>query len=346
MHASLGGSGIDTRHTAIAVLGSDSAWEPTFYDRSENLLLSPGTSARNELYVRTATPMFVEAARQALEAADDIAAEDVTHVITVSCTGFHAPGPDFAIVTELGLRPRVERYHFGFMGCYAAIPALRAAAQFCRADAQAVVLVVSAELCTLHLRSSSDPDTIVASSLFADGAAGVLVTGRPPAPGIPGAELDSFATAIAPDSTSHMAWTIGDNGFEMILSTAVPKVIEANIDDALGALCAADEELTYARDCDGLADTVTHWAVHPGGRDILDRVQHRVGLADSQLEAAREVLRTCGNMSSATVLFVIRRILLDPASRTGERLVAMAFGPGLTMEGGVMTVLGGEGGRA
>ena len=111
----------------------------------------------------------------------------------------------------------------------------------------------------------------------------------------------------------------------------------------LGALCAADEELTYARDCDDLAGTVAHWAVHPGGRDILDRVQHKVGLADAQLDAARDVLRTCGNMSSATVLFVIRRILLDGASKTGERLIAMAFGPGLTMEGGVMTVLGGAG---
>ncbi|WP_460794838.1 type III polyketide synthase [Microbacterium sp. GXF0217] len=344
VNTSFGGSGIETRYTAIAELGqedTEDTQDATFYDRSSNLLRSPGTALRNDLYIRAATPMFVDAARQALDAADDIAPEDVTHVITVSCTGFHAPGPDFAIVTELGLRPGVERYHFGFMGCYAAIPALRAAAQFCRADAEAVVLVVSAELCTLHLRSSSDPDTIIASSLFADGAAGALVTGRPPAPGIPGAELDSFATAIAPDSVEHMAWTIGDHGFEMILSTAVPKVIEANIDDALGALCAADEELTYARDCDDLAGTVAHWAVHPGGRDILDRVQHQVGLADAQLDAAREVLRTCGNMSSATVLFVIRRILLDDATRTGERLIAMAFGPGLTMEGGVMTVLGG-----
>jgi alkylresorcinol/alkylpyrone synthase len=314
-----------------------------FYDRVENLLLAPGTAARNDLYVAASTPMFVDAARQALGASDDIAPEDVTHVITVSCTGFHAPGPDFAIVTELGLRPGVERYHFGFMGCYASIPALRAAAQFCRADADAVVLVVSAELCTLHLRSSTDPDTIVASSLFADGAAAALVTGRPPAAGIPGAELDSFATAIAPDSVEHMAWTIGDHGFEMILSTAVPKVIEANIDDALEALCEADEELAYARSCQDLAGTVRHWAVHPGGRDILDRVEHQVGLDSERLNAAREVLRTCGNMSSATVLFVIRRILLDPSARSGERLIAMAFGPGLTMEGGVMTVLGGHG---
>jgi len=342
VNASFGGSGIETRHTVIEELGTEYSGEAMFYDRAENLLLSPGTAARNEVYVREAIPLFVEAARRALAGSDDIAPEDVTHLITVSCTGFHAPGPDFEIVTQLGLRPGVERYHFGFMGCYASIPALRAAAQFCRANEDAVVLVVSAELCTLHLRSSDDPDTIIASSLFADGAAGALVTARPPAPGIPAAELDSFATAIAPNSVEHMAWTIGDHGFEMILSTAVPRVIEANIDDALEALCAADEELVYARSCDDLAGTVTHWAVHPGGRDILDRVQHRVGLTDAQLGSARDVLRTCGNMSSATVLFVIRDILLDPASRTGERLIAMAFGPGLTMEGGVMTVLGSE----
>jgi alkylresorcinol/alkylpyrone synthase len=342
VNASFGGSGIETRHTVIEELGADYTGEAMFYDRAENLLLSPGTAARNEVYVREAIPLFVEAARRALAGSGDIAPEDVTHLITVSCTGFHAPGPDFEIVTQLGLRTGVERYHFGFMGCYASIPALRAAAQFCRADEDAVVLIVSAELCTLHLRSSDDPDTIIASSLFADGAAGALVTGRPPAPGVPAAELDSFATAIAPNSVEHMAWTIGDHGFEMILSTAVPRVIEANIDDALEALCAPDEELVHARSCDDLAGTVTHWAVHPGGRDILDRVQHRVGLTDAQLRSAREVLRTCGNMSSATILFVIRDILLDSATRTGERLVAMAFGPGLTMEGGVMTVLGSE----
>lgn len=341
VNASFGGSGIDTRYTVIGELDETARPETTmFYDRDAGLLASPGTADRNALYVREALPMFVAAARRALAASPDIAPEDVTHVVTVSCTGFHAPGPDFAIVRELGLAPGVERYHLGFMGCYASIPALRAAARFCAADPQAVVLVVSAELCTLHLRSSNDPDTIIASSLFADGAAAAIVTARAPDPSLPGAELDSFATAVAPDSERHMGWTIGDNGFEMILSTGVSKVIEANIDDALAALCSADPELSHARSCDDLPGTVAHWAIHPGGRDILDRVQHRVGLADGQLEPAREVLRTHGNMSSATVLFVLRRILSGDSVRVGERLVAMAFGPGLTMEGGVMTVLG------
>ncbi|MGM1016637.1 MAG: type III polyketide synthase [Actinomycetota bacterium] len=343
VNASFGASGIDMRYTAITELGTkEHVEDPMFYDREANLLLSPGTAARNELYVRAATGLFIEAARRALAASPDISTADITHLITVSCTGFHAPGPDFEIVQALGLRDGVERYHFGFMGCYASIPALRAARQFSLADPDAVVLVVSAELCTLHLRSSNDPDTIVASSLFADGAAAAIVSSRPPADGSVALALDSFGTAIAPDSIEHMAWTIGDHGFEMILSTAVPKVIEANVDDALASLCGPDDALSSAQGDGGIVEAVTHWAIHPGGRDILDRVQHQVGLTDAQLAPAREVLRTYGNMSSATILFVLNRILRESDPRDGERLIAMAFGPGLTMEGGVMSVLGGR----
>src|SRR5690606_29197615 len=124
-----------------------------FYDRASGALLSPGTQSRNEIYAREATTLFVEAARRAVAADPEVTAADVTHVITVSCTGFHAPGPDYAIVRGLGLDQSVQRFHLGFMGCYASMPALRAAAQFCAADPDAVVLVVSVELCTLHLRS-------------------------------------------------------------------------------------------------------------------------------------------------------------------------------------------------
>ena len=138
----------------------------------------PGTKVRNELYIVEATKLFVEAGRRALENCPGVTAADVTHVVTVSCTGFFAPGPDYMLVRELGLSPSTQRYHLGFMGCYAAMPALRTAKQFVEADPDAVVLVVSAELCSLHLRTSNDPDTIVASSLFADGAAAGIVSAR------------------------------------------------------------------------------------------------------------------------------------------------------------------------
>ncbi|WDH77773.1 type III polyketide synthase [Microbacterium esteraromaticum] len=343
--ASFDGSGIETRHTVLTELDlTADAPDPQFYDRESGALLVPGTKARNETYAREADRLFVAAAQGAIAADPDITASDVTHVVTVSCTGFHAPGPDYAIVRGLGLSDAVQRYHLGFMGCYAAMPALRAATQFCLADPTAVVLVVSVELCTLHLRSSDDPDTIIASSLFSDGAAAALVTARSFETDVPAFSLDGFHTAIVPDGKDDMAWTIGDSGFEMVLSTAVPQLIGENIDEALRPLWAAEDALVEAFDDGRIGAAVQHWAIHPGGRSILDRVQGRLQLSDGQLHPAREVLRTCGNMSSATVLFVLQRILDDPDALAGQRVAAMAFGPGLTAESAMLTVIGGTGG--
>lgn len=336
--ASFNGSGIDTRHTVIEELSPAARIdEPLFYDRETGLLGSPGTKARNDIYVREASRLFVEVARRALDADPDIVAADVTHVITASCTGFHAPGPDYEIVRGLGLSDSVQRYHLGFMGCYASMPALRAASQFCAADPDAVVLVVSVELCTVHLRSSDDPDLIVANSLFADGAAAGIVTARDLVTPTPAVRLDGFHTAIAAEGEKDMAWTIGDHGFEMILSTAVPQIIGETIIGAIRPLYAREGELAAAFDDGRVGERVEHWAIHPGGRSILDRVQERLHLSDAQMRPARETLREYGNMSSATILFVIKRIL-DEGAADGSRVAAMAFGPGLTAESALMTV--------
>ncbi len=332
-------SGIDTRHTVIDELSLDSdVADPVFFDRRSGALLAPGTKVRNEVYTREAARLFVDVARHALDADPDLEAADVTHVITVSCTGFHAPGPEYEIVRALGLSDSVQRYHLGFMGCYASMPALRAASQFCLADENAVVLVVSVELCTLHLRSSEDPDTIVASSLFADGAAAGIVTARDLPSAVTGLRLDRFHTAIAPEGEKAMAWTIGDTGFEMILATTVPQIIGETIIGALRPLYAPEDDLVAAFDDDAVGREVEHWAIHPGGRSILDRVQEKLHLSDAQLHPAREVLRENGNMSSATVLFVLKRILEEEGAQAGDRVSAMAFGPGLTAESALMTV--------
>lgn len=333
-------SGIDTRHTVIDELSLVSeVTDPVFFDRRSGMLLAPGTKARNDLYTREAAQLFVEAARRALDADPDLEPADVTHVITVSCTGFHAPGPEYEIVRALGLSDAVQRFHLGFMGCYASMPALRAASQFCLADENAVVLVVSVELCTLHLRSSENPDTIVASSLFADGAAAGIVTARELPTPLPALRLDRFHTAIAPEGEKDMAWTIGDTGFEMILSTAVPQIIGETIIGALQPLYGAEEDLGEAFEAGNGGEAVQHWAIHPGGRSILDKVQERLHLSDAQLHPAREVLRENGNMSSATVLFVLKRILEEEGASAGDRVSAMAFGPGLTAESALMTVV-------
>ncbi|MGG7464126.1 type III polyketide synthase [Plantibacter sp. YIM 135347] len=331
--AAFDASAITTRHTVIDELSfSNPTEDPVFYDAANGLILQPPTGVRNDAYAKHSPELFLGAARRALEGADGIDASDVTHVITASCTGFFAPGPDYVLVRELGLSPSTQRYHLGFMGCYAAFPALRAAATFCIADPDAVVLVVCVELCSLHLRSSNDPDTIVASSVFADGAAAAVVTARPAPAGSTVLDLDAFETVVVPDGEADMAWTIGDHGFEMVLSSYVPQIIEHNIEQALAPLLARSP---------GLADApyraIERWAIHPGGRSILDKVQHTLDLDDAQLEPSRAVLAEYGNMSSATVLFVLERILKGPAPELPERVCSMAFGPGLTVETALLT---------
>ena len=333
--ASFNSSGIERRYSAVSEMDfSASVDSPQFFDRDTGRILNPSTGARNEVYVRAATELFVEAATAAVDACEGLERSDVTHVITVSCTGFFSPGPDYRIVREVGLDPAVKRFHLGFMGCYAAFPALRQATTICEADPNAVVLVVSAELCSIHVRVSDDPDTILGSSLFGDGAAAALITGRGPGPGR-ALQLDHFETVLTPVGEEAMAWNIGDNGFEMVLGTYVPKIIDAHIVDALAPLLAHDGTLAE-RDY----NEIEHWAIHPGGRSILDRVEKRLRLRSDQLTPSRSVLRDYGNMSSATVLFVLKEIMDDPNASAGERTCGMAFGPGLTVESALFTTLG------
>lgn len=334
---------IDTRYTAVAELTSErQAENPQFFDAGTGLLLSPSTKVRNDIFATEATKLFVEAAGKALDACPEFSLLDITHLVTVSCTGFFNPGPDYKIVRALGLNPAVQRYHLGFMGCYAAFPALRAAKSFCDADPDAVVLVVCAELCSLHVRTSNDPDTIMGSALFADGAAAAIVTARehPDRPAL--LQLDHFETVLTPVGEDSMAWNIGDEGFEMVLGNYVPHIIDDHIIGALEPLLSREPQLPGLPYRD-----IRHWAIHPGGRSILDKVQSRLDLSDEQLVPARETLRNYGNMSSATVLFVLRHILdLPPADGPdagAERICSMAFGPGLTVETALFTKLASPG---
>ena len=323
-------SGIDTRHSVVPDFAADGAG--LFYDPVSGQMLTPSTGERNAYYVEQVTPLFLAAARAALDATD-LGPADITHVITVSCTGFFAPGPEYALVRGLGLSPQTQRFHVGFMGCYAAFPALRMARAFCEANPDAAVLVVCAELCTIHMHSSNAPDTLIANSVFADGAAAVIVSARPPAAGTPALRMDASLTMLTPEGVGEkdMAWTVGDQGYDMILSTYVPEIIEANIAPILEDLLARDLALAGAPSAQ-----VDRWAIHPGGRAILDKVQGALGLSDAQLAPSRDVLRRAGNMSSATVLFILQDVLA--AGLDGERVGALAFGPGLTVESGLFTV--------
>ncbi len=321
-------SGIETRYSAVADFAPDTAETSGLFLDEAGTYTSPSTKVRNDLYAEAARPLFREAAERVLSEHPNFTAGDVTHVVTVSCTGFFAPGPDYFLVRDLCLRPTVQRFHLGFMGCYAAFPALRMAKAFCEADPNAVVLIVCLELCTLHLQLSGDPDRLLSSSLFADGAGAALVSAREPEAAA--YELSGLATALTPVGVGEadMAWTVGDEGFDIVLSSYVPDILGANIHSALAPLFA-QYELT--------PDDIDHWGIHPGGRAILDKVEASLALPEDALAPSRRVLRDYGNMSSATILFVLRE-MLEEAS-TGERVCAVAFGPGLTVESGLLTRL-------
>ena len=273
----------------------------------------PGTTERMRVYAAAAPTLAIEAIDALRE---QVALDGITHLVVASCTGFVAPGIDQIVAARLGLAPSVERLLVGFMGCYAAITALRSARHIVRSEPAARVLVVAVELSTLHLQDTPELEPLLAMLQFGDGAAAALVSGEPGgfALGQP------FATTL-PDSHELIRWGITDSGFAMHLSGEVP-----------GRIAAALAEPAFAAAATGGHDVaaIDGWAVHAGGRSILDAVQGALHLDPHRLDASRAVLADYGNMSSATLMFVLSRLLAGPRI---DRGVALAFGPGLAAEG-------------
>ncbi len=322
-------SGIRKRHSVITDFNG-SADQPLFFNPDGTSATSPDTRRRNDIYTREARRHFTDLGRKLLDNTPGIRPVDVTHLVTVSCTGFFAPGPDYFVVRDLGLRSSTERYHIGFMGCYAAFQGLKMAHSFCQNNPDAVVLVLCVELCTLHLQFSDDTDSMISASVFADGGSGALVSARPPAGGSPCLEMRSFHSDLTSEGEGDMAWTIGNQGFEMRLSTYVPEIIRTNIGPALDTILGS-AGLTRG--------DITRWAVHPGGRAILDKVQEALDLDDEQIAASRTILSEYGNMSSATILFVLKELLDGHRGPDPQTVFGMAFGPGLTIESGLFRLL-------
>jgi len=318
-------SDIDTRHSAVGVFGqADPA--ALFHDRGDGRWSNPGTGDRNKAFIEVSKTACVELARKTLDSAPGFAAADITHVITASCTGFYTPGPDYQMIRGLGLSPEVERFHLGFMGCYAAFSALRMARTLCLADPEAVVLIQCLELCSLHLQlETENEEALVSASLFADGAGCALVSSRPPARGQCGYELQSLACTLTPAGEDCMAWEIGNHGYEIVLSAYVPRILGDNIRNAL---------LPCLRKLGWELPDIAFWAAHPGGKAVLDQISKALDLAPDALDIARRVLRNYGNMSSATIFFLLQEGLKEIDA--GPRTAAMAFGPGLTVEMALM----------
>ena len=271
----------------------------------------PGSAARMARYEAAALPL-------ALTAVDRLGADarlrDVTHLVVTSCTGFYAPGLDLQLTRALGLKPSVERTLVGFMGCYAAFNALKLARHIVRSEPGSRVLLVNLELCTLHLQETPDLEQVLSFLVFADGCAASLVTAEPF-----GLALDRFHAELLPDTAPLITWRIGDAGFDMVLSGQVPGAISAGLARSAPRILAGAD-----------AERPELWAVHPGGRSVLDAVQTALGLTPEALADSRAVLRDFGNMSSATILFVLDRIMRT--ARRGASGIAMGFGPGLVAE--------------
>ncbi len=318
-------AGVQTRHSVLLESSSDDeATAERFYrfaKRPEDR--GPGTAERIQRFERDAPELAARAAVIALQESA-IDPTQVTHLITVSCSGFSAPGVDLSLIEDLGLSRKIARTHVGFMGCHGALNGLRVAHAFAAAaDPAAVVMVCAVELCTLHHQYGWDPQKIVANSLFADGAAAVVgrAASENSAPGdsLPGRLVDSFSCVI-PETADMMTWRIGDHGFEMSLSPEVPAVITRMLPNVLADFLGRNN-LT--------PPDINSWAIHPGGPRILAATAEAANLSDEKMHASVSILQRCGNMSSPTVLFILNEL----RSRNAELpCLMLGFGPGLNVE--------------
>ncbi|RIY10020.1 type III polyketide synthase [Hymenobacter rubripertinctus] len=326
-------SGIGQRYSVLPDYARANG-EFEFFPNTPGLEPFPSVGQRMAEYRRHALPLSVAAVRACLEQLPEVDYASITHLITVSCTGMYAPGLDIELVGALGLSGHVQRTCVNFMGCYAAVNGLKLADAFCRATPGARVLVVCTELCTLHFQKSQQDDHLVSNALFGDGAAAALVQSAP-APARPSLALTAFHCGLEPDGHADMAWHINDFGFEMTLSSYVPRMIQQGIGQLTHRLLA---DLPVR-----LAD-IRAFAIHPGGRKILESIEQALGLTTHDNRYAYQVLRDYGNMSSATVLFVLRDLLAGfTAADAGAPVLSFAFGPGLTLEAMLLTVAVGEG---
>jgi predicted naringenin-chalcone synthase len=304
-------SGIEHRYSCLPL---DPSWKTGPVLDAEGLYTRgkfSNTAARMQVFEAHAPELAVSTVEQ-LGLREE--RSRITHLVVTSCTGFSAPGIDLQVLERCGLPSSVERTMVGFMGCSAAINGLKVARHIVRSEPAARVLVLNLELCTLHLQETPNVSQLLCFLLFADGCAASLVTAEPR-----GIALDSFSAVLVPDSRELMTWNIRDVGFDMVLSGKVPRAIHdalrAGADRIVGPAAVSDIDL---------------WAVHPGGHSVLDAVERAFELSPAALEPSREVLRRYGNMSSATVMFVLDAMMR--AAPSGARGCAMAFGPGLIAE--------------
>jgi predicted naringenin-chalcone synthase len=318
-------SGVSTRHGVLPLSEAD-RWAPHGAVNPDGVLnLGPSTEVRMDYYREHALPLAHAAARQALDGSS-CRPRDITHVVTASCTGFTAPGVDLGLIERLELAPTTQRVHVGYMGCHGAINALRTAHGLAHADQRNRILVCAVELCTLHYSFQWSNERMLGNALFADGAGAVVLGTHDPLTGDVQRRWRLAATGsyLFPGTAEAMTWSIGNHGFVMTISSELPRLIQENLRPWLAAWLD-HHGLTVA--------DVQSWAIHPGGPRIVEAVESAMGLKREQTSASREVLAAHGNMSSATVLFILKRLLQSGAK---PPCVMLGFGPGLVAEAALL----------
>jgi predicted naringenin-chalcone synthase len=319
-------SGIEFRYSVLEDYGRIKDF--TFYPDTLDLEPFPGTEKRLEVFRRHALALSVESFKDMVRSCPGFKVGDISHLIVVCCTGMYAPGLDIDLVNTLKLPSTVARTAINFMGCHASFNALKLADAVCKSDASAKVVVVSTELCSLHFQRTPTDDNLLANALFADGSACVLVEAQ--TQNHLRLKMEDFHSDLAPEGESGMAWTIGDLGFKMRLSSYVPDLIRKGIGSLVKTLLAkVSADLSE----------IQHFAIHPGGKKILQVIEEELRIDKRQNEAAYHVLKNFGNMSSPTVLFVLHEVVKNlNGVNNGERILSVAFGPGLTLESMILKI--------
>jgi predicted naringenin-chalcone synthase len=312
-------SDIDTRHSVLKDYTELDEKKWTFLSSKENGPL-PDIDVRMKIYDEEALPLSLLSINKCIDGVID--KSEITHLITVSCTGMSAPGLDLQIAGTMGLSPEIYRTSINFMGCYAAVHGLKMASQICGSTTKkANVLVVATELCSLHHQKEFSPDNAASSLLFGDGSAAILVSNY--LKGKMNLEVTDFFSRVSYKGAPDMAWKIGSSGFMMTLSAYVPDLIQGEI---LNMVNAAQNY--YGID----KSEIKYWCLHPGGKKILNAMQEQLELSDDDMQYARNVMRRNGNMSSPSVLYVLNEVMTTAPVKKGDKIFCIAMGPGLTME--------------
>ena len=308
-------TGIEHRYSVLADLPNDISGP------------FPSTATRMQIYKDNALALAISAIEDCMTQVD-VELTQITHLITVSCTGMYAPGIDIEIVQTLKLNSSTKRTVINFMGCYGAFNAMRVADDICRAHTNAKVLIVSVELCTLHFQKSTQLDNLISHAIFADGAAAALIESTTNTKKY--FSFEHFHCDLLPQTSQEMAWHISDTGFDIVLSSYVPEIIESGIGSFINNILHQQQI--------NLTD-IDLFAIHPGGLKILQACEKALTITPEQNKHAYHVLKNYGNMSSATILFILKAMLNDIKQQDhGKRVFSCAFGPGLTIESMLLKV--------